>query len=79
VRGHFDLRPWGIIQMLDLVRPMYRATAAYGHFGRVPQRATYQWVEGNGETNKHRSETYTAFTWEQTDKADELREAAGIR
>ena len=48
-------------------------------FGRAPQRATYQWVEGNGETRKHRSETYTAFTWEQTDKADELREAAGIR
>ena len=34
VREHFDLRPKGIIQMLDLLRPMYKSTAAYGHFGR---------------------------------------------
>ncbi|MFC0446464.1 methionine adenosyltransferase [Pseudidiomarina halophila] len=34
VRRHFDLRPFGLIQMLDLERPMYLATAAYGHFGR---------------------------------------------
>ncbi len=34
VREHFDLRPKGIVQMLDLLRPIYRKTAAYGHFGR---------------------------------------------
>jgi S-adenosylmethionine synthetase len=34
VREHFDLRPWGIITGLDLLRPIYRPTAAYGHFGR---------------------------------------------
>jgi len=34
VREVFDLRPWGLIQMLDLLRPIYKATAAYGHFGR---------------------------------------------
>jgi len=34
VREHFDLRPWGIIKMLDLVRPIYQPTAAYGHMGR---------------------------------------------
>ena len=34
VRQHFDLRPRGIIEMLDLLRPIYRKTAAYGHFGR---------------------------------------------
>jgi S-adenosylmethionine synthetase len=34
VRAHFDLRPKGIIQMLDLLRPIYEKTAAYGHFGR---------------------------------------------
>jgi S-adenosylmethionine synthetase len=34
VREHFDLRPYGISRMLDLVRPIYRQTAAYGHFGR---------------------------------------------
>ena len=34
VRNHFDLRPAGIIKMLDLRRPIYKQTAAYGHFGR---------------------------------------------
>ena len=34
VRQHFDLRPYGILKMLDLIRPIYRPTAAYGHFGR---------------------------------------------
>ena len=36
VREHFDLRPVGLIKMLDLVRPIYKQTAAYGHFGRTP-------------------------------------------
>ena len=35
IRKHFDLRPAGIIKMLDLRRPIYRPTAAYGHFGRT--------------------------------------------
>jgi len=34
IREHFDLRPKGIIEDLDLLRPIYRPTAAYGHFGR---------------------------------------------
>ena len=34
IREHFDLRPFGILEMLDLIRPIYKATAAYGHFGR---------------------------------------------
>ena len=34
VRKHFDLRPKGIVNMLDLLRPIYQKTAAYGHFGR---------------------------------------------
>ncbi len=54
IAEHFDLRPKGIVQMLDLLRPIYRNTAAYGHFGR----------------------TELEFTWERTDKADLLREAA---
>lgn len=57
VRSHFDLRPKGLIKMLDLLRPIYRQTAAYGHFGR----------------------TESDFTWEHTDKADMLRDAAGLR
>ena len=42
VREHFDLRPHGLVQMLDLKRPIYRTTAAYGHFGReeFPWEAT---------------------------------------
>lgn len=51
----FDLRPGAIIDELDLRRPIYRKTAAYGHFGReLPE-----------------------FTWERTDRVDELREASG--
>lgn len=56
VREHFDLRPRGLIQMLDLLHPIYKATAAYGHFGR----------------------TENTFTWERTDKANALRDAAGL-
>ncbi|MFO1493688.1 MAG: methionine adenosyltransferase [Lysobacterales bacterium] len=67
IRAHFDLRPYGIVKMLDLIHPMYQPTAAYGHFGRKP----YEVKGANGET-------YTAFSWEKTDKADALREAAGL-
>ncbi|MAR89806.1 MAG: methionine adenosyltransferase [Pseudomonadota bacterium] len=42
VREHFDLRPRGVIEMLDLRRPIYRATAAYGHFGREDQQFTWE-------------------------------------
>ena len=42
VREHFDLRPKGIIQMLDLLRPIYRKTAAYGHFGRDEPEFTWE-------------------------------------
>ncbi|MFZ5762401.1 MAG: methionine adenosyltransferase [Thermodesulfobacteriota bacterium] len=54
---HFDLRPKAIIQHLDLLRPIYKKTASYGHFGR--ERAE--------------------FTWEKTDKAEILRDAAGLK
>lgn len=56
VREHFDLRPRGLVEMLDLLRPIYRNTAAYGHFGR----------------------TEPEFTWERTDKAQLLKDAAGL-
>ena len=42
VREHFDLRPYSIIHMLDLVRPIYRKTAAYGHFGREEPEFTWE-------------------------------------
>ncbi|HGO5824503.1 TPA: methionine adenosyltransferase [Mannheimia haemolytica] len=51
---NFDLRPYGLIKMLDLIKPIYRETAAYGHFGR-----------------EH-------FPWEKTDKAEALKNQAGL-
>jgi len=56
VRDRFDLRPAAILRDLELARPIYGKTAAYGHFGRDDPD----------------------FTWERTDKADALREAAGL-
>ncbi|GGA37541.1 methionine adenosyltransferase [Psychrobacillus lasiicapitis] len=56
IRELFDLRPAGIIKMLDLRRPIYKQTAAYGHFGRTDIDAP----------------------WEKTDKADALKEKAGL-
>jgi S-adenosylmethionine synthetase len=72
IRAHFDLRPYGIVKMLDLIHPVYQATAAYGHFGRAPEQVTYR-DQGGME------QTATAFSWEKTDKADELRSAAGLK
>jgi len=66
IRQNFDLRPYAITNMLNLLHPMYRATAAYGHFGREPQQVT---VDG---------ETFTTFPWEKTDRAATLKDAAGI-
>jgi S-adenosylmethionine synthetase len=71
IRKHFDLRPYGILQMLDLIHPMYQQTASYGHFGRAPQQVTYK--DGAGKT-----QTATAFSWEKTDKADALRADAKL-
>ncbi len=68
IRSAFDLRPYGITNSLDLQHPMYQLTAAYGHFGREPFEHTYHWHEG-GEA---KSETFTAFSWEKTDKIDAL-------
>ena len=56
IRKNFDLRPAGIIKMLDLRRPIYKQTAAYGHFGR----------------------NELDLTWERIDKADTLRQQAGV-
>ena len=71
IRTHFDLRPYGIIRMLDLIHPMYQATAAYGHFGRKPKEFTYVDADGN-------TVAATAFSWERTDRADALRSDAGL-
>ncbi|GHB09609.1 methionine adenosyltransferase [Modicisalibacter luteus] len=75
VREHFDLRPYAITHMLDLQHPMYQLTAAYGHFGREPFEHSYTWTDVSGEMH---TETFTAFPWEKTDKAESLKAAAGI-
>ncbi|WIX33274.1 methionine adenosyltransferase [Salinicola sp. JS01] len=72
VREHFDLRPHAITRMLDLLHPMYQLTAAYGHFGRDPFESSYTWTDVNGETQ---TETFTAFPWEKTDRAELLARA----
>ena len=54
IREHFDLRPYGILKMLDLIKPIYKQTAAYGHFGRDD----------------------LDLSWERTDKAAALKDAA---
>ncbi len=56
MREEFDLRPYSIIRMLDLIRPIYRPLAAYGHLGRED----------------------LGVSWEKTDRAEALREAAGL-
>nr|WP_299245789.1 methionine adenosyltransferase [uncultured Halomonas sp.] len=75
VREHFDLRPFAISRMLDLQHPMYRLTAAYGHFGREPFEHSYTWKDVHGESH---TETFTAFPWEKLDKAEALRAAAEL-
>ncbi|MGR4066611.1 methionine adenosyltransferase [Halomonas sp. LR3S48] len=75
VREHFDLRPFAITRMLDLLHPMYRLTAAYGHFGRDPFEASYRWTDTSGQEH---TETFTAFPWERTDRAAALRQGAGL-
>ena len=57
VRKNFDMKPSGIISQLDLKRPIYKKTAAYGHFGRNEPE----------------------FTWEKTDKAETLKQSAGLQ
>jgi S-adenosylmethionine synthetase len=63
VREEFDLTPRGIIKALELRRPIYSRTAAYGHFGRTPEK------EGRGR------KASMLFTWERTDRARALRKA----
>ncbi|MGB2287511.1 MAG: methionine adenosyltransferase domain-containing protein, partial [Porticoccaceae bacterium] len=52
IRDHFDLRPRGLIEMLDLRRPIYQATAAYGHFGREEENFTWEKTDKAVELRK---------------------------
>ena len=53
IRKHFDLRPAGIIRMLDLRRPIYRQTAAYGHFGRNDLKLPWEATDKVEELKKY--------------------------
>ena len=64
IREGFDLSPRGIIAALELRNPIFKATAAYGHFGRKAERRV---VDGR---------PLDFFTWERTDRADARRETA---
>src|SRR5205807_4972115 len=68
VREVFDLTPGGIIQALNLRNPIYRATAAYGHFGRAPERRRF--------VDKDVTKDVDLFTWEQANRVEDLRLAA---
>jgi S-adenosylmethionine synthetase len=70
----FDLRPAAIIRDLDLLRPIYRTTSAYGHFGR-PQGVN---VLLDADDEAARTIVNGTFTWENTDRAATLREVAGV-
>ncbi len=70
VRDVFDLTPKGITMALDLRKPIYSATTAYGHFGRTPGQVRHVDV-----TTGKPSRLYNTFTWERTNKAKELKAA----
>ncbi len=70
VREVFDLTPKGITTALDLRKPIYSATTAYGHFGRTPSTTRHVDV-----TTGKASRLYNTFTWERTNKAKELKAA----
>src|SRR5438445_565207 len=68
VRDVFDLTPLGINKALNLRHPIYRATAAYGHFGRTPERRRY--------VDKDVDREVDLFTWEHANRVEDLRLAA---
>lgn len=70
----FDLRPAAIIRDLDLLRPIYRATSAYGHFGRAQGTN----VLLDSDTPAQRSKVGPTFTWENVDRAEDLRSLTGV-
>ena len=59
VKEVFNLKPATIIEQLNLLRPIYKRTAAYGHFGRI--------------------DDLESFTWEKTDKVEQIRDLAGLK
>ena len=71
----FDMRPKAIEERLKLRQPIYEETASYGHMGRTPKTVTKQFVDGNGKTFET---TVELFTWEKTDKVEEVKKVLGL-
>ncbi len=69
---NFDLRPYSIVRHLRLKQPIYRESAAYGHFGRQPKIVTKEFMDGSGNKKKMEVEL---FTWEKLDLVDRLKKA----
>lgn len=74
IKDIFDLRPYAIQSQLELLNPMYQLTATFGHFGREPFEHTYHY----NDQGEEKSKTFTAFTWEKTDKINDLQRAANL-
>ena len=70
----FDLRPAAIVRRFGLKNPIFSETAAYGHFGRTPEKKTIA-IGLNGKTELREIET---FTWEKLDAVDDIKRAFGI-
>ncbi|MBK8192374.1 MAG: methionine adenosyltransferase [Lewinellaceae bacterium] len=70
----FDMRPAAIVRRFGLKNPIFSETAAYGHFGRVPEKKIVE-IGMNGATQKVEVET---FTWEKLDAVEEVKKAFGL-
>ena len=75
VAATFDLTPHAIEKELKLRQPIYRETASYGHMGRIPRTVTKTFVDDHGTKFQRNVEL---FTWEKTDRIDDVRRAFGL-
>ena len=75
VENIFDMRPKAIEERLKLRNPIYEETASYGHVGRIPAIVTKKFKDGNGQDIQREVEL---FTWEKTDKVNEIKIAFGL-
>ncbi|MEE9438922.1 MAG: methionine adenosyltransferase [Saprospiraceae bacterium] len=75
VEDLFSMRPYDIEKRLKLRNPIYSDTSAYGHMGRVPEKKTFTFKDGSGNTKTKKVET---FTWEKLDYVKKVKRAFGI-
>jgi S-adenosylmethionine synthetase len=70
----FDLRPAAIVRRFGLKNPIFSETAAYGHFGRTPEKKIVQ----IGLNGKSETKTVETFTWEKLDAVDDIKKAFSL-